>query len=179
MSAAVTDNDIREKIAADDPAALGLIWALYGLRLHAFLVTLLRSTPDAEDVLQDVFVKVATQRSRLLEVKNLQAYFFAMARNEALTLIRRRSRHPEPPHPDDLWLVPADASSLREDTAAKVRLTLESLPEEQRTVLVLKVYQELTFQEIAGALGISLNTAASRYRYAMDKLRVWLKEEKS
>ena len=169
MSAVTSENDIRAKIAADDPAALELIWNLYGSRLHAFLVVLLRSRPDAEDVLQDLFVKVAVQRARLLEVKNLQAYFFTMARNEALTLIRRRSRRHESPHPDDLWTVATETPILAEDTAAKVQLTLESLPEEQRTVLVLKVYQEMTFQEIADTLGISLNTAASRYRYAMDK----------
>jgi RNA polymerase sigma-70 factor (ECF subfamily) len=171
------ETEIRSRVSADDPAALDLIWDQYGARLYCFLVGLLQSSHDAEDVLQDVLVKIASQRARLLEVENLQAYFYSMARNEALTLIKKRTRRHQPIHPDDLWLVPVDDSPLSEDSVQKVRKTLEILPEQQRTVLVLKIYQDMTFHEIADALGISLNTAASRYRYAMDKLRGLLNQE--
>lgn len=171
------ETEIRERIAANNPAVLDLIWDQYAERLHAFLVGFLKSSHDAEDVLQDVLVKIAAQRSRLLEVENLQAYFYSMARNEALTLIKKRTRRHQPIHPDDLWITPVDGSPVSKDSAQEVRNTLEALPEQQRTVLVLKIYEDMTFQEIADALGISLNTAASRYRYAMDKLRGLLKKE--
>ncbi len=171
------ETEIRKRVAADDPAALDLIWDQYGGRLHGFLVALLRSSHDAEDVLQDVLIKIASQRTRLLEVENLHAYFYSMARNEALTLIKRRERRHQPIHPDDLWLVPVAESPLSNDSAQEVRKTLEILPEEQRTVLVLKIYQDMTFLAISDSLGISLNTAASRYRYAMEKLRGLLKKE--
>ena len=163
-------------MAADDSSVLELIWDRYAARLHVYLIGLLHSGHDAEDVLQDVLVKIAGQRDRLRTVENLQAYFFAMARNEALSLLRRRARRNKPLHPDDLWLVPANDRSADEDTTREVRRVLGALPEKQRAVVMLKIYQEMTFQEIADAFGISVNTAASRYRYATDKLRGLLKE---
>ena len=57
---------------------------------------------------------------------------------------------------------------------AEVNEMLSRLPEEQLTVVVLKVWHGMTFAEIATALDIPANTAASRYRYAMEKLRTWL-----
>ena len=176
MSEADVDQRIRDAVASDDPAALELIWDGYAARLYAFLVSRLRSRHDADDVLQEVFVKVAAQRSRLPGVANLQAYFFAMARNEVVTLIRRRKRRDAPVNPDDLWLVPG-APEVEADVVARLGAALGGLPEAQRAVVVLKVYQDMTFQEIAEALDIPLNTAASRYRYALEKLRELLREE--
>jgi RNA polymerase sigma-70 factor, ECF subfamily len=120
---------------------------------------------------------VARRHDRLVDVKNLQAYLFAMARNEAVTLMRRQARRAEPPRPDDLWLVSMAPDTAQEDNGDAVRRALSDLPEQQRTVVVLKIYEDMTFQQIADALGISINTAASRYRYAMDKLRGLLKDE--
>ena len=53
---------------------------------------------------------------------------------------------------------------------------MNRLPDEQKEVLTLKIWGDQTFDEIAGILGISLNTAASRYRYAMEKLKQWVPE---
>ena len=62
-------------------------------------------------------------------------------------------------------------TSARESVAARLAVVLQEVPEEQRTILLLKVYQDLTFQEIAQQLDISANTAASRFRYGLAKLR--------
>jgi RNA polymerase sigma-70 factor (ECF subfamily) len=68
------------------------------------------------------------------------------------------------------------AAPERDERRAAVEAALAHLPEDQRTVLVLKVWGGLTFPQIADALSIPANTAASRYRYALDKLRTLLAE---
>ncbi|MFM7923664.1 MAG: RNA polymerase sigma factor, partial [Planctomycetaceae bacterium] len=60
---------------------------------------------------------------------------------------------------------------LQQESAEQIRRILDSLPSEQSEVVILKHWEDLTFAEIAEVLGISQNTVASRYRYAMEKLK--------
>jgi RNA polymerase sigma-70 factor (ECF subfamily) len=64
------------------------------------------------------------------------------------------------------------------DELERVNAAMQELPPEQREVIVLKFFHGMTFSEIGRVAGISPNTAASRYRYALDKLRLLLEEEK-
>lgn len=163
------DEQARKLLAADDPAVLDVLWSEYADRLLAFAASILRSHADAEEVLQQVFLKAARDRRRLAKARSLKAYLFAMARNEAVAMLRRRKHWVEAP-PEDAWLVPSpDAQpALSADEAARL---LGSLPAPQREVIVLKIYRGMTFLEIADALGLSINTAASRYRYGLQRLR--------
>lgn len=68
-------------------------------------------------------------------------------------------------------LEPVEAGLELDDQRRAIESALAALPPEQREIVQLKVYEDWTFQEIADLLAIPLNTAASRYRYAMDKLR--------
>ena len=68
-------------------------------------------------------------------------------------------------------LEPVDAAFANDDERQAIEAALRALPAEQREVVHLKVYEAMTFQQIADLLGLSLNTAASRYRYATEKLR--------
>lgn len=174
------DNDaaIRAALAADDDRALDLVWDQYGGALFGLVASIVRSRHDAEEVQQEVFIKIARQRQRLLAAGNLRAYLYGMARNEALSWLRAPARREVPADPADFWLVPAVDSAPDEEAAAGVNHALNDLPEEQRTVVFLKIYHDQTFVEIGAALKISLNTAASRYRYALDKLRTLLREVK-
>ncbi|MBN2450035.1 MAG: sigma-70 family RNA polymerase sigma factor [Lentisphaeria bacterium] len=164
------EEPIRDLLAADDPAALELIWDRYAAALHAFAASLAGSCADAEEVVQQVFLKVARMRGRIARARSIRAYLYAMTRNEAMNVLRRRKRWVEMPD-EAAWLVAAEAPQapgLSPDEAARL---LASLPARQREVVSLKVFCGMTFQEIAGALGVSANTAASRYRYGLEKLR--------
>ena len=171
------DIRIRDAIASDSPLALEMIWEQYGHRLFMFLVAYLRSHHDAEEVMQDVFVKIARDKAKLLGATHLGAYLFRMARNEAVSLIRRRARRETPVAPQDGWVLPAETCNADPKRADRAAAMLVRLPEDQRTVIILKIYRDMTFQEIADDLAISLNTAASRYRYGMEKLRSFMQEE--
>ena len=166
------DAFIHTALIRDDPAVIELIWDRYAHDLLAFLSAVLGSRHEAEDVLQTLFVKIVRQRRALAGARRLDAYLFRMARNEATTYMRgrRRVRAPQP------WLAFEEAGEQRYDLAEQVQVALSRLPESQREVVVLKMYRDKTFQEIGRLLGISLNTAASRYRYGIERLRSLLKD---
>lgn len=167
-----SDRQILAALARGDSCALDWIWDAYAARLLAFATALLCSHHDAEEILQNVFVKIAQNRAHLAAARSLKAYLFTMVRNEACTLARRRGRREIPVDPDEFGLIPAAAADppLPDEAEAAAR-HLAALPEKQREIIVLKIYEEMTFDEISVSLGISLNTAASRYRYGIEKLK--------
>jgi RNA polymerase sigma-70 factor, ECF subfamily len=132
-----------------------------------------RSVADAEDVVQEAFVRFwCRQRNLGGEPIGL---LVTSVRRAALDLARRESRRAaredragggiEGSAP--FFETPADG----DDRRAAIESALRRLPAEQREVLVLKIWSEFTFEQIAAQLGISPNTAASRYRYALAALR--------
>jgi RNA polymerase sigma-70 factor (ECF subfamily) len=168
-----SDADIRVVLRQGDPSALSLIHQRYGGVLHAMLLGYLGRPQEADDALQDLFVTVSQQRERLAGAQNLGAYLMTMARNLALMALRQRKRRREQEHPAEM-LSPA-TQQMDVESASAVSHAVMQLPGEQREVLVLKIWQDRTFAEIAVLLDISINTAASRYRYATEKLRGQLK----
>lgn len=137
---------------------LGALYDAWASRLLAYMMTITRDRTKAEDALHNLFVKLATARPAL---RDPAVYLFRAARNEALRVSRRLPDRPLA----DLDVVEAPAES------AAVADALDRLPLEQLDVVVLHVFEGLTFREAAEVLGIPPDTAASRYRYALDKLR--------
>ncbi len=136
----------------------------------------LGSRHDAEDVLQVIFVRIVTKRRLLAKAERPDAYMFQIARNEAVEFLRKRRRKPNNGSQMDSWLATVDTGENAMELGEELQTALARLPQAQREIVVLKVYREKTFREIAGLLRLSLNTVASRYRYAMDKLRDLLKD---
>jgi RNA polymerase sigma-70 factor (ECF subfamily) len=151
----------------------------FGAKLYHYLLGILRSAADAEDALQTVFVKLA-QRERDDEIDDLTSYLFSAARNEAIRIRGRKRPNVETPEeaPDRRPLPPEllQATEDREVDRRRLEAALAGLPEEQREVVLLKVWEGLTFREIAQVLGVPQDTAASRYRYALEKLKTTLGE---
>jgi len=120
---------------------------------------------SAEDVVQQVFLKLLEgQASR--PVMPL-AYLYRAVRNASLNLRRNLQRAVEIAD-DETWLVSPDGNA---EEALSVQAALRDLPEQQRETVFLKVWGGMTLAEIAETLEIPTNTAASRYRYAIEKLR--------
>jgi len=143
--------------------------------LFRFLIRLTGSEADTKDILQEIFTRLAKSPHVLDDVATPRSYLFRMAHRLVIDRHRRdqtRQRydtlawqerepvsHPEPLADDALWIQNALGSSL------------DALPSEQKVVVVLKVWENMTFAKIAEVLDIPADTAASRYRYALDKLR--------
>jgi RNA polymerase sigma-70 factor (ECF subfamily) len=131
---------------------------------------------EAEDVVQDAFVRFWPKRA---SARNAGAYLYSCVRSAAMDRRRgeaRRRRREE-------LVGPCDNESLFEhaaehdDRREMIEKTLQTLPDEQKEVVIMKIWGGLTFQGIAEALTISANTAASRYRYALTALRGSLEQE--
>jgi RNA polymerase sigma-70 factor (ECF subfamily) len=121
----------------------------------------------AEDVLQDAFVKLAGVIDRRPDAELTFGYLATIVRNESYSLLRRRRRRHENVEP----LIDRESPDATEEERIILDRALRALPPEQREVVYLKVFEGLTFQEIADRCAISINTAASRYRYAMEAMR--------
>ena len=176
MERLASDNEIQTRLAANDSTAVEMLWESYAADLLGYLVSMLRSQADAEDVLQEVFVTIVQKRDAVAQARFLKPYLFRMARNAALNGIKHNARA-QKHFQESAWLVLDEAAGATLDgREGELPAALEALPEEQRTVIVLKHYREKTFMEIGECLGISEHTAGSRYRYGMEKLRNLIQE---
>jgi RNA polymerase sigma-70 factor (ECF subfamily) len=168
------DNVLRAALKRNDPDAVELIWDRYAKDLFAYLQAVLCSRHDAEDTLQAVFIRIVQKRHRLAKARRLDAYVYRIARNEAFRFIERRKKERIVNAVDKSWLTVPEDKPGPNDLAEQLQAALASLPRPQREVIVMKIYRQKTFLEISRLLGISQNTAASRYRYGMEKLRTLL-----
>jgi RNA polymerase sigma-70 factor (ECF subfamily) len=128
-----------------------------------------RSSADAEDIVQEAFVKF-WRRNHKIDNRGL---LYATVRSIALDFIRRDSRRArrEVVAFSDAEGAIEPQFQFEDEGQHALAAAMDRLPHDQREVLVMKIWNELTFAEIAGALGISQNTAASRYRYALAGLK--------
>ena len=135
-----------------------------------------RSRADAEDVVQEGFIRFWRSRHR---ASDPAAYFYACVKHCVLDWQRNRKRQSRREEASgslggrDVFTGPLEQS----ERCVAIEAAMRSLPESQREVLVMKIWGGLSFPQIAEVLQISANTAASRYRYALAKLREQLAEE--
>ena len=130
--------------------------------------------------MQEVFLRALTRSRWWFGLRNPTGYLYRGARNEALSRLRKRvvrTRAAADLVYSAALLASVETSLESAEEAARVNAALLALPMEQREVVVLKIYQNMTFKEIAHVTGASQNTAASRYRYALAKLKEILEEE--
>lgn len=155
-------------------------WTVWLARHGAALVLLARQwvtrRADAEDVVQEAFVRFWRSRDR---VGDPTAYLYACVKHCALDWQRgqqRQNRREEAtarPEAETCFTGPLE----QEERRASIEEALLSLPQDQREVLVMRIWGGLSFPQIAAALQLSVNTIVSRYRYALAKLRRQLAEE--
>jgi RNA polymerase sigma-70 factor (ECF subfamily) len=134
-----------------------------------FAMTLTRNQEDAEDALQTALLRISARPLLLAEAQYPWAYLLRVVRNEALNILRRRRDHADLSAAREPR-VPASRELEQRDARLRVHQAVERLPRNQAEVVVLKIWEEMTFHEIAEVLGESPHTVASRYRYALQKL---------
>lgn len=165
-----TESDCRllDRLLQGDNDIVAVIYDRYAQGMFSVLTAICRTQADAEDALQETFLKLA--QGRINKAADLRAYLYTVARHEAYNLLRRKKR--ECP----MHILPERIADPATGTVEWQEL-LHTLPVEQREVIAMKVYEEMTFDEIASIVGASSNTVASRYRYGIAKLREVMKEE--
>jgi RNA polymerase sigma-70 factor, ECF subfamily len=156
------------------PADIERLYDAHAQALFGFLLNFTRDDADTRDLLQEIFVKISREPKLLSGVRDERAFLIRLAYNSAIDLIRRRGTRERTKENFAAEIISPftptndpDEKAFREELA----VALGELPEDQRAVVHLKLWEGLTFEEIAAALEIPPNTAASRYRYGLDKLR--------
>jgi RNA polymerase sigma-70 factor (ECF subfamily) len=164
-----------------DPAALCRIYEKYRDGLLKVGAALLNDRSGVEDVLHDVFVDFARSVGRFELRGSLKGYLAICVANRARDLNRMQRRRTAvaldeiPPQPADA--TGPEQTAMSRERVAKLDTAMAELPDEQREMVVLHVQSRLPFREIARLREISINTAMSRYRYGLDKLRSILNGE--
>lgn len=160
------------------PGELARLYDAHAAALFAFLLNLTRDESDTRDALQEVFCRIASRPALMRDVRDQRGFLIRLAHNLAIDAMRRRdvrarAHNAMAAEPVDLFAkaTDPDEATFRGELAA----ALGTLPSEQRAVVHLKLWENRTFEEIASLLEIPPNTAASRYRYALDKLRTQLR----
>ena len=156
-----------ENVATDENWKTCFSQIAPGLLLFARQWT--RSPADAEDIVQEAFVRFWRKQHKI----DNRALLYATVRSIALDFLRRENRRARR---EAVSIAESDQSAepefeIDDESQQALAAALTLLPNEQREVLVMKIWNDLTFAEIAAVLGISQNTAASRYRYALAALK--------
>jgi RNA polymerase sigma-70 factor (ECF subfamily) len=142
--------------------------------LYAFLLNFTRDESETHDVLQGIFIKLARNPEVLEGVRDERAFLLRLAHNAAIDLIRRRGTRERTREAFVAEIVsPFERAADPDEQTFRAELAraLAELPPDQRAVVHLKLWEGRTFEEIGVALAIPQNTAASRYRYGLDKMR--------
>jgi RNA polymerase sigma-70 factor (ECF subfamily) len=174
------DQHLLSRLRARDKDALRRIYEKYIDDLLRVATSLLSDIQSAEDCLHDVFVNFAGTVNGSMIHSNLKSYLISCVANRARDQLRNKARQSNI-QPEQLSSRPASTSPAKQfidaEESARVFAALAELPYQQREVFVLRVQGQMRFREIAGLLGLSINSVQSRYRYAIEKLRAILKEE--
>lgn len=147
----------------------------HSAEIYRYLWRMLFDTADAEDGLQDTFLRALRAYPRLPADSNFRAYLYKVATNVARTHAMRRARHNHR-HTPLLDITPSPTLSLSEQAAEKELLTavfaaVNALPYKQRAAFMMRQYQEMEYAEIAAALNISEDSARANVYQALKKLR--------
>lgn len=180
---AVPDAALVERSAAGDPDALDELFRRYRTVAYRVAFRLLGREPDALDAVQDAFVKALANLDRFRGQSSFKTWLLRIVSNASLDLGRKRKRDgwndhppveatPERVGPDAG--PPPDHTLERADLRRLLDAALAALPAAQRQTFVLHVDGELSYREVADALGISIGTVMSRLFYARQKLKALL-----
>jgi RNA polymerase sigma-70 factor (ECF subfamily) len=181
MSAEPTDEELMLAYGAGDVAAFQQLYARHRGPLFRHMARRLRDTSLAEELFQDVWQKVIAARARWRPEAKFATWLYQVAHNRIADHWRAKQHRPDAPDDaDELAAHVPDPDTPERTLSAfeerrRLQRALEELPDEQREVVLLRLEQELSLEEIGEITGVGRETVKSRLRYAMDKLRARLR----
>ncbi len=177
------DAELIELALGGDRAAFGSLVRRYQDRLFAAMIQVTGSSEEAEDVVQDAFVRAFLKLETFQNNSQFFTWLYRIAFNSALSRMRRRrgttsldqAREAVGDEPVDQASAP-DERMLREERVKMVQLALQKLSEDHRSILVLREMEEHAYEDIAEILQISIGTVRSRLSRARSQLKLVLEE---
>lgn len=171
---------VRNYIQGDEKS-LSMLIARHKQRIYSFIYSKVYDRDISEDVFQDTFIKVirTLKRGKYNEEGKFLPWVMRIAHNLVIDHFRRNNRMPKFDNTGEfsIFSVLSDSSlnaekqMVRDQVNLDVKRIIEELPEDQKEVLKMRIYQEMSFKEISESTGVSINTALGRMRYALINLR--------
>ncbi|MEX6626171.1 sigma-70 family RNA polymerase sigma factor [Tenacibaculum pacificus] len=168
--------------------AIELLIKRHKQRLYSFIYSKVQNRDTTEDIFQDTFIKVirTLKKGNYNEEGKFLPWVMRISHNLIIDFFRKKNRMPKFNNTDDfdIFSVLADGALnaenkiIKEQILADVRDLLEELPEEQKEVLKMRIYNDMSFNEISENTGVSINTALGRMRYALINLRKIIEKNK-
>lgn len=150
-------------------------------KIYRFIYSKVYDKDVAEDIFQDTFIKVikTLKRGAYNEEGKFLPWVMRIAHNLVIDHFRRNNRMPKFENNDDFNIfsvlsdgsLNAERALIKDQVESDVRRLIEELPEDQKEVLIMRMYKEMSFKEISEQTGVSINTALGRMRYALINLR--------
>lgn len=171
----MTDELLMRAVRSGDCGQLGRLFERYHLPLFDFLYRTTGDRASAEDLVQDVFVRILKYRHTFRDDSSFETWVFRIARNARADHFRRRNTSPTVELNDDAEVaaaVPDPADALdRASHAARLRRALMQLPDDKRELLVLARFRGLRYEQIGALLDIEVGAVKVRVHRAMRQLR--------
>lgn len=179
------DSELIAQYRNGSEAAFDLLVDRYKSRVYTTIFLIVKDQEIAEDLLQDVFVKViqTLNSNKYQEEGKFQPWLMRIAHNLAIDHFRKAKRYPTIIMEDGSNVFNSiqfaedsiEALKVKEETLEMVKRMIEELPDAQKEVLIMRHYMDMSFQEIADQTGVSINTALGRMRYALIHLKKKMK----
>jgi len=155
-------------------------------RVFTSIYLIVKDRTQAEDLLQETFIKVVDtiRKGRYNETGKFLPWILRIAHNMAIDTFRKSKRYPVVVMEDgnnvfdtlEFAEEPVENKKIREDNVEKLKDLIQELPENQRKVLIMRSYLDMSFKEISESTGVSINTALGRMRYALINLKKKMKQ---
>jgi len=184
----INDAQLVSSYISGDERALSILINKHQSRLYGFIFSKIQDRDAANDIFQDTFIKVirTLKRGNYNEQGKFLPWVMRISHNLIIDYFRKNNRMPKfkSKNDFDIFSVISDDSLNIENKIVDaqiedhVRVLLDELPEEQKTVIKMRIYQEMSFKEISESTGVSINTSLGRMRYGLINLRKMINKHK-
>jgi len=177
----ISDATLVSSYIKGDESSLEILIKRHKQRIYSFIYSKVYDRDIAEDVFQDAFIKVIRnlKRGKYNEEGKFLPWVMRIAHNLVIDHFRKTNRMPKFQNSGEFSIfsvlsdstLNAEKTIIKEQVEEDVRRLIEELPADQKEVLVMRMYQDMSFKEISERTGVSINTALGRMRYALINMR--------
>ncbi|PCE64165.1 RNA polymerase sigma factor [Sediminicola luteus] len=181
MELQIDDSVLVKDYIGGNEQALEILINRHNQRISSFIYSKVLDKEVTEDIFQDTFIKVirTLKRGSYSEEGKFLPWVMRIAHNLIIDYFRKNKRMPSFEGSDDFNIFSvigddkpnAEKQLIKNQIDSDLRLLVDELPEDQREVLIMRIYQDMSFKEISENTGVSINTALGRMRYALINLR--------
>lgn len=181
MELQIDDSTLVRDYISGDEKALEILIKRHNQRITSFIYSKVMDRDVAEDIFQDTFIKVikTLKKGNYSEEGKFLPWVMRIAHNLIIDFFRKNKRLPKFEGSDDFNIfsvisddkLNAEKQIIKDQIDSNLELLIEELPDDQKEVLVMRIYKDMSFKEISENTGVSINTALGRMRYALINLR--------